>query len=63
MITNDMEATIKQTHLQTIVLAAIMYLMLMAAAYFCTHFSRYTTTTSTTMQWTSDTSWVKGGWE
>ena len=59
---NDMEKTIKQTYLQTLVLAAIMSLMLMAAACFCTHITRSATVpAATTLQWVSDTAWT-GGW-
>lgn len=47
------------------VIMAVVAAFLMICAVLAWHNASYRTTIteSTTMQWTSDTSWVKGGWK
>ena len=61
-----MEATIQQQRDNTIftIIAMIVTVFLLFAGLAAWHDAGYCITVSetTTMQWTSDTSWVKGGW-
>lgn len=61
-----MEATIQQqdnTIFNSIMAILAAFLMLCAVLAWHDAGYRITITESTTMQWTSDTSWVKGGWK
>ena len=52
-----------------VAVAALVAMMMIAAMFFATNerIARYTnanaTTTTTTMQWSADSSWTKGGWK
>ena len=63
-----MEATIQQIEIKgfmkIIAIAALMAMAVLATLSVCNNITRTVNTTHTgTMQLTSDTSWVKGGWE
>lgn len=61
-----MEATIQQHDnviLTVIAILATAFLLFAGIAAINSDGFRTTVTESATMQWTSDTSWVKGGWK